>query len=168
THSVSKGITRIESESSGGRGFMVRIRRQGNQVNEYFADTRFGSTAKARKAAKERYAELSETLGPAAVAQKGLVTSRNTSGMVGVHLIHEFNARYPDSEYWAYCASWRNADGTRSKVSFSLNRFGKRGACDRALLARKFEIVDREQIEQLYAKQKVAKQRRRVALRKPK
>ena len=56
TQPVAPGITRFDIDER--HGYMVRIRRDGNQINEYFSDKKLGGKKKALVAAKERYAQL--------------------------------------------------------------------------------------------------------------
>ena len=162
TQKISRGITRFEYEQKSGSGFLVRLCRNGQRINEFFSDARYGGKAKAKKAAKERYEQLVEEYGPASTSMKGVVTSRNTTGIVGVHIAHGFDNRFPNCEYWSYCASWVNEDGSRSKISFSWNKYGEEEALELAKFAREREICEREKVETLFAKSQAAKKKRRL------
>ena len=142
-------------------GYLVRICRDGKKTSEFFADRQHGGKRNAKKMAKQRYAELCEQLGSANVQPtKGLLTKRNTSGKVGVHLAYSVDSRWKNCEYTSYCASWITADGRRQKISFSCNKHGESAAFELACIARKLESKDRAALIKIY--------NRRVARRKPK
>jgi len=159
TQPVAPGITRFDIDER--HGYMVRIRRNGNQINEYFSDKKLGGKRKALTAAKERHAQLVEELGPAENATKNLLTNRNTTGKVGVHVAHSYETRWANNEYFAYCASWKETDGARKKINFSWSLYGKKEAFELACLARDKELTDRDAVvairEKLKAKAKDAK-----------
>src|SRR5688500_9505131 len=124
TQTIEPGITRFDFDDR--KGYMVRICRKGEHTNEYFADNRCGGKRKGLAAANQRYAELCEALGPVQNATKDLLTHRNTTGKVGVHVAYTFDNRWPNCEYLAYCASWKSPDGKREKINFSWNKYGER------------------------------------------
>jgi len=160
TKTVSRGITRFENEERHTDGFMVRLCRNGKHINEFFSDVRWGSKTKALKAANARYQELLDEHGPAVTSFKGRITARNTSGLVGIHVAHGADNRWPECEYWAYCASWVNEDGTRSKISFSWNKYGEREALALATIARKREISNRAEVLKIRTRQQAAESRK--------
>ncbi len=161
TFPAGPGITRFELDTSRSHGYLVRICRNGNKSSEFFSDQKYGGKRNAKRMAKQRYSELCEQLGPANhQPTKGLVTKRNTSGTVGVHIAHSIDSRWKNCEYTSYCASWIAANGDRQKISFSWNKHGELAAYELACLARKLESNDRAAILKIYA--------RRVARRKPK
>lgn len=159
TFSAGPGITRFELETSQSHGYLVRICRNGEKTSEFFADRQHGGKRNAKKMAKQRYAALCEQLGSANVQPtKDLLTKRNTTGKVGVHLAHSVDSRWKNCEYASYCASWIANDGRRQKISFSLNKHGELAAFELACLARKLESKDRVALLKIY--------NRRVARRK--
>lgn len=158
TFAAGPGITRFEDEPSHSNGYMVRICRQGKHVNEFFSDGNYGGKRKAKLIAQARYQELCDTLGPPNNrAAKDRLTHRNTTGKVGVHIAHHVDARWPTSEYYAYCASWVTDDGVRQKISFSWKKHGKAVALELATIARDKQLTDREQVLALYEKIKAKK-----------
>ncbi|MFK7768242.1 MAG: pathogenesis-related transcriptional factor and ERF protein [Mariniblastus sp.] len=170
TKLVERGITRYDIDEQGTYGYMMRISREGNHINKFFSDKKYKGKRKALTAAREKYQELKSSL-PEPKTTKGIKTSRNNSGMVGVHLA--ICESIYGEEYHSYCASWKTAEGQRSKLSFSFKKYGKKKAWGMACLARKLESTDREKIESLYeknsgkkkaAKKKVAKKK---AVKKP-
>ncbi len=153
TQPVAPGITRFDIDER--HGYMVRIRRDGNQINEYFSDKKLGGKKKSLAAAKERYAQLYEELGPVESATKNLLTRRNTTGKVGVHIAHSYETRWANNEYFAYCASWKEAGGARKKINFSWNLYGKKQAFELACIAREKELTDRGKVVAIWEKLKL-------------
>ncbi len=127
---------------------MVRISRGGEKHNRFFSDKEYGGKRKALVAARDHYEELVESLPPAKTS-KGILSVRNTSGQVGVHLAVNPSTCWEDVEYSSYVASWKNEDGRRQKISFSVEKYGKKKAKDFAIVAREHEITDRNRIEQM-------------------
>ncbi|MDZ4852362.1 MAG: transcriptional regulator [Pirellulaceae bacterium] len=159
TARIGPGITRYDLETSGSHGYMVRICRKGKKTSEFFADKKYGGKRNAKKMAQQRYTELCETLGTSAAGPtKNLMTTRNTTGAVGVHIARSTDDRWGNGEYFAYCASWIAADAKRQKISFSWNKYGKLAAYELACLARKKESTDRTEILKIY-KRRVARRR---------
>lgn len=150
TKTVSKGITRFDIENRG--GYMVRISRKGERNSRYFSDTTYGGKRKAFAAAKEAYEALLEELGPAENATRDRMTSRNSTGIVGVHVAYTNDTRYPGCEYYAYCASWVDESGKRKKVSFAWTKYGEEASLELATLARKLEITERDKVVAIYEK----------------
>ena len=154
TKLVERGITRYDIDEQGTYGFMVRISRRGDHINEFFSDKTYKGKRKALAAARKRYAELRDSLPPAQTT-KNVKTSRNQTGMVGVHLAM-CRSIYGE-EYSSYCASWKTDDGGRRKISFSFKKYGKRRAWELACIARELESTDRTRIERLHASRKKKK-----------
>lgn len=166
TKTISTGITRFDYEHLS-KGFMVRICRKGKHINEFFSDSRFGSRSKARHAAEQRYQELIEEHGPANMSMKDKLTKRNTTGLVGIHIVHGIDNRWPGCEYWAYCASWVNEDRTRGKISFSWNKYGEKDALELAMMARKHEITDRQKLVNMLERRKASQKKSKAVKRRP-
>ena len=163
TFYAGPGITRFELENTRRYGYMVRLCRDGVKTNEFFADKQYGGKRNAKKMAQQRYAELCEELGPANLrATKNLLTDRNSTGKVGVHIARSIDTRWGNGEYVSYCAFWSTADGERQKISFSWNKYGKEAAFELACLARKLESNDRSAIVKLHER----KAARRKSVRK--
>ena len=140
-----KGITRIDYEGVATRGWMVRITRAGIRKQQFFNDRTLGGKAKSLKAAKKCYALWAASAGPIKTT-RNQKTSRNSSGKVGVHLVRNVDARWANAESFGYCASWVHEDGTRQKLSFAWNRYGKKMAWELACLAREKELTDRAKV----------------------
>lgn len=160
---VAPGITRVERGQS--KGYVVRLSRDGVRTSEYYADRSCGGKRAALRCAKERHAELVAELGPPAPSRKGKLTDRNQTGKVGVHLAYSVDNRYPDCEYYAYCASWKSEDGKRKKISFAFNRYGEDEAWELACIARDQENNNRDDvmaIRERQLKRKTRKKRRQA------
>lgn len=156
-YTVSKGITRFEPETGARFGFMVRICRNGQRINEFFSDKAYKGKRNAKIAAQARYAELIEEYGPSNQhSTRDVLTDRNTTGYVGVHLAKSIDKIWTNHEYFAYCASWVEEGGQRRKIAFSISKHGKKGALELAVLARKSRLTDREKLLEMYEKQKTA------------
>lgn len=158
---VAPGITRVERNNS--KGYVVRVCRDGVRNSEYYSDTMCGGKRKALQMAKQRHAELLDYLGPANNSTKDKLTSRNTTGKVGVHLAHSIDNRYPGCEYRAYCASWKTEDGNRKKISFAFNRYGEDEAWELACIARDRETNDRDEVISIRDRQIKRKSRKKTA-----
>ncbi len=154
TKLVERGITRYDIDEQGTYGFMMRISRDGNHINEFFSDKNNGGKRKALSAARVRYKDLKDSLPPPKTT-KGIKTARNQTGIVGVHLA-VCESIYGE-KYSSYCASWKTADGSRNKLSFSFKKYGKIKAWELACLARQLESTDRDRVEKLHKKRKKAK-----------
>ncbi len=144
--SVATNISRFDIEDKNVHGYMVRISRKGKRVSKFFSDLQWGSKKAALQAAKETQAKLLKQLGPIQASTRGQVTSRNSTGQVGVHVAYTADSRYAGCEYYAYCASWVDDDGKRKKVSFAWNRYGKENAWELACLARQKLNTDRDKV----------------------
>jgi hypothetical protein len=147
---VSPGITRFEVEGSTVRGYLVRMRRNGSNVSEFYSDADYGGKRNALVVAKEAYQKLLKKMGPIVSPTKNRLTNRNTSGQVGVHTAYSVDNRYPNSQSWSYCASWISDDGKREKISFSFAKYGQEVAWELACLARQKMISNRERVVALY------------------
>jgi len=144
-----KGITRIEYEGVATRGWMVRLRRAEVRNQKFFGDRTYGGKAKALKAAKDCYEEWLAAAPPIKTT-RGQVTARNSSGVVGVHLVRNLDSRWANAESFGYCASWITEDGQRQKLSFAWTRYGKKKAWELACLARENQMTDRDEVLALY------------------
>jgi len=140
---------------------MVRIARQGNRISQYYSDVNYGGKRKSLAAAKQAYEELVEELGPPENATRDRLTSRNTTGVVGVHLAYTYDNRYPGCEYYAYCASWVTEERKRQKASFAWKKFGEDKSLDLAIIAREHQLTDHDEILAIYDKTVAGKKSKR-------
>ncbi len=153
TRTVSKGVCRFDLEDNGSRGYMVRIMRQGKMYQEFFSDGVYQGKRKALKAAVARREELEEAL-PPIVSQLDRKTSRNKSGIVGVHFARDVDSRYADGECYYYVASWLNGERARVNVRFSWKKHGQRLAWQLACIAREHKARDRDKVAALHKRHK--------------
>ncbi len=146
-----KGFARVDSETTNTHGWLVRISRGSEKRSRFFSDSAHGGKAKSKKKAEACYQDwVKEMVAPGSTRDK--LTKRNSSGVVGVHLAHEVDSRYPDCQYVSYVASWLSASGQRRNVRFLVNKYGKKAALNLATLARENKVSDREQLHALYEK----------------
>ena len=130
---------------------MMRISRRDKRLNQFFSDKEYGGKRKALAAAIECYEEWVAEL-PPPVTSKGIKSVRNKSGRVGVHLAVNPSYRIKGVTYNSYVAAWRSEGGQREKISFSVEKYGKKIAYQLACLARDKEIADRETVEAMLSK----------------
>jgi len=164
---VSPGITRFEVEGSTVRGYLVRMRRNGKSISDFYSDAQYSGKRNALVTAKEAYQKLLEKMGPIVSPTKNLITKRNTSGHVGVHTAYSADSRYPSSQSWSYCASWITDNGKREKISFSFGKYGQDIAWELACLAREKMITDRDRVVALYETRAKRKGTKSVSVKAP-
>jgi hypothetical protein len=148
-----KGCSRVDYDITNAHGWLVRIKRGETRLSKFFSDSTFGGKAKSMKAAKECYEKWVSELPPPDTSA-GKLTSRNTSGVVGVHYSHDVDSRYPGCQYESYIASWLDSDGRRRNMRFSVNKYGKKGAFDLAVIARDNRVESRDEAVALLEKNK--------------
>ncbi len=139
-----KGISRIDINDQGTHGYMVRLCRQGVKTNRFFSDSVSGGKKKALDKAQKELKKLIKKLPPPDTSRNKM-NVRNVSGQVGVY---ETNSGPSDSDrdYLAYVASWTDKNGKRSKINFSIDKYGKRTAWLLACFAREKEISKRDEV----------------------
>lgn len=162
TTPAAPGVTRFDIEERRTHGYMVRIARHGTRHQKFFSDFKCGGMEKALAAAKRQYLSWTATLPPRR-SNKDRLTTRNRTGRVGVYIAV---ANESDGQtYEAYCASWTDDHGKRWKISFSVQRYGKKRAWQLANLAREKMTTKRKQLLSLLDKtvtdQKIGKKLRR-------
>ncbi len=141
------GITRLDLEETHNRGFIVRMFRKGKRYSAYFSDAKCGGKRNAKKMAQACYQEMLAKHGPA--NNRGcldLLTDRNTTGIVGVHIAVSTDTRWSGGTYKAYCSSWVLEDGKRQKIAFAWKRYGKAKALEYAVYARKHRLTSRDAV----------------------
>ena len=133
----NRNITRIDSST---RGYEVRLMRRGKLYCKLFSDSVLGGKRTALRAAREYRDELIESLAGKSYTRKQIarkLTSRNTSGHVGVRFVQESDSRAAQGtiyEYWE--AQWSPSPGVRNKKRFSVNTYGYEEAKKMAIRAR--------------------------------
>ncbi len=136
-------LTRNEREKC----VMARIMRHAKLHQKNFTLKQFGTWEAAEAAAKEwRDAQL-EFLPPSQMNAKGrtdVMTSRNHSGVVGVHLgrhlLRKKNGR--EYEYWRWIAGWPGCP-LSGGVSWSIRTLGDDDAFALAVLSRRAQTASR-------------------------
>ena len=145
---------------------MVRVSRKGKMHNRFFSDKECGGKRKALALARKHHEELVKKLPPPSTS-KDVISVRNTSGRVGVHLAVNPSESWSDVHYSSYVASWKSDDGQRRKISFSVEKYGKRKAMELAVIAREKGITDRAKVEKLYETRAGKKSKKKTAKKKP-
>jgi hypothetical protein len=123
---------------------MARITRRKKLYAKNFSLVEYGSWAKAEAAAARWVARTKSQL-PAALVPKNRLTTRNTSGVVGVSL-KASTTRRPSGEYVHY--SWQAFwPGNTSGVRWGIGKYGDDEAFVHAALSRKFETANRATVQ---------------------
>ena len=121
-------VSRIDQPEKNNHGWYVRIRRDGATTSKFFRDTKFGTRAKALRAAIAFRDDLLENLSRPLSRRKAMpTTGRNTSGIVGVarRTMRRRDGRVGGS-YWV--ATWSPGNGKTARKLFSIAELGERGA----------------------------------------
>ncbi len=137
-----RNISRIETYSKTGKmygGWEVRMQRRGKKTEKFFSDNGFGGKRGALVAAKEFRDELEATTRKYTVKELSKRPSvRNKSGVVGVRLHHQKDARGDYVyHYWYWVAQWTDGLGRRKTKSFSCHTYGDEEAYRLAVKARR-------------------------------
>ncbi len=134
-----KGITRIDIAKSNTHGWEVRIRRRGQNINEFFSDQVYGGIKGAHDIAKVRRVELEKTLKPYSRRENSSrISKRNTSGIVGVRRGKAVTRR--NGKEWIYevwIASGSPKPGVSKNKNFYVSKYGEEGAKAKAIEQRK-------------------------------
>jgi hypothetical protein len=122
---------------------MGRVSRQKRRFKrDFYIKDYSGSWEAARKAAR-RWEKAMEKSLPPKIPTKGLMTTRNRSGVVGVHLKKEIQKkRYV---YWKWTARWPNSP-RHGGLTWSTVQFSDDDAFVLAVLSRRMESIDRPRI----------------------
>jgi hypothetical protein len=139
-------VTRNERE----KYVMARIMRKAKLHQKNFTLKQFGTWEAAEAAARKwRDAQL-EFLPPSEMNAKGrkdVMTSRNHSGVVGVHLarrlLRKKNGR--EYEYWRWIAEWPGCPFSGG-VGWSIRTLGDDDAFALAVLCRRMETISRRKV----------------------
>lgn len=155
-------LTRNESEKC----VMARIVRQRQLYQRNFTLRQYGTWTRAESAARKWVKEKLQEL-PPPIPQKDRMTSRNSSGVVGVRLVHSVRRR-GEREYgdWRWIAYWPGCENVGG-VGFSVQKYGDETAFVLACLARRSETVDRARLEAaLVSMRRTADYRRLLRLKR--
>lgn len=137
-----KGISRIDSGST--HGWFVRGYRNRVTSSKLFSDRKCGGKNKARAAAKEYRDGLHASLAKIPKERRGprivLEDSRNKTGELGVSRVTRIGAS--GQEYPIYTATWRPELGVQKCTSFSVNKYGEKGAFRKAVALRRAKMKE--------------------------
>ncbi|GHC43996.1 hypothetical protein [Roseibacillus persicicus] len=136
-------LTRNEAEGT----IMVRMMRQGVKYQKNFSKKKYGGWGKATKAAKEWRDEQLKILPPKIMNEEGRMSSRNSSGVVGVTLTRAaFTLETGNSyEYWSWKAKWPGCK-YKGGIGWAVKKYGEEDAFALAVLSRELRTVDRDVI----------------------
>lgn len=141
---------------------MVRIMRQGKMYQKNFSKKKYGGWGKAKKAATEWRDEQLKVLPPKIMNQEGRMTSRNTSGAVGVTLsCATFAGKSGDREYWSWKSKWPGCK-FRGGIGWSIKKYGEDDAFALAVLSREMRTVDRDAVIKRLKKLKGSKKLQKI------
>lgn len=134
----------------------ARITRSRQLYSEHFSLTKYSTWERAERAARRWLKEIRPQL-PDAITSKGRLTRRNESGVVGVQL----RARRIGSEQTeqAWMGSWPGQPGGSS---WSVAKYGDNRAFVCAVLARRLETTDRDEVEAEFQRIKGTPDYRRI------
>lgn len=126
-HPDYRHLVRQEKTAKTAPGWKFAMERRGEYMHKYFADSKYGSNAKALKAAKvHRDSVLAATSDVNYIFwRRSKIPETNTSGMVGVG---RYAVRYKGKKKLAWDAIWLDADGKRHHRRFFIATHGERQA----------------------------------------
>jgi hypothetical protein len=124
---VHRHLVRQEKTAKTAAGWKFAIKRRGDYMHKYFPDSKYGSNAKALKAAKaHRDSVLAATSDVDYIFwRRSTMPETNTSGMIGVG---RYAVRYKGKKQLVWDAIWVDADGKRHCRRFFVAAHGDRQA----------------------------------------
>lgn len=128
---------------------MARIMRRGVKYQKNFSVKKNGGWIKSRKLAAAWIAEQKEKLPPSEMNQKGRMSAKNRSGVVGVYLENKKTKGRQGGEYIyrTWSARWPGCP-FKGGISWPVgNKFTEEEAFVLAYLAREMECVDRDVLQ---------------------
>lgn len=134
-------ISRIDQPERHNHGYYVRLTRNQKTQSKFFADKSNGGKRAALRAAKQHEAELLEQAAANNKRRKPTLSSRNTSGIVGVTR-GQWEESGKQVAYWQ--AAWVGSKGERLNRKFSVNKHGEERARRLAIKARREGVKARE------------------------
>lgn len=124
---------------------MARIMRESEKYQKNFTLNEYKTWGKAEAAAQKWVTNKSLKL-PKKLTTKGIKTSRNTSGIVGVRLACSVKYKHGNSyESWRWLAYWPGCP-FRGGISWTIPKYGDNESFVMAAIARKMESVNRDEI----------------------
>jgi len=144
------GISRIDDEKYRTHAWRVSLRRRRIRHVRNFADKKYGGKRNALRFARAYRDQLIRKVPPLSRKEfSGIRRRNNRTGVVGVcryskgYKLKDGTVRYA----WYWEAIWPTTPGKSEIARFSVNKFGERGAFNRACAAR---INGFKRIEGLY------------------
>src|SRR5438105_4702766 len=135
-------VTRNETE----RCVRAKVMRERTLHQEYFTLKQYGTWAKAEAAAKAWAKEKITSL-PPPMPREGMMTKKNTSGVVGVYRssgrIKKPNGKTYHCPRWV--ARWPNCRFS-GVLSWSIKQFDEEGAFVLAVISLELKTIDRERV----------------------
>jgi len=134
-------ICRLDQDSVGTHGWLVRLQRRGVRVNRFFSDAAWGGYEDAFAIAQQFRDRIIAGWGrqdqakPVSRQSHTAPAARNRSGVVGVAEIVQRSPGGGEYRFWQ--ASWTDQEGRRVSVRFSVRRFGTSEAFRLACEARR-------------------------------
>lgn len=123
---------------------MVRIMRQGKMYQKNFSKKKHGGWGKAQEAAKKWRDEQLKILPEKMMNAEGRMSSRNTSGVVGITLsCATFAGEKGNSEYWSWKSKWPGCK-FNGGIGWSVKKYGLDDSFALAVLSRELRTVDRD------------------------
>ncbi len=134
-------VTRYENESGRGGYYRVIFERQRQRYSKVFSDREYGSAQVALEAAKVWRDQTFQSLPVVSKAQAVTnMRAANTSGVVGVHRIHE-TRNGKRKEWWRAQSPNQPGQPHRNK-RFSIEKYGERQAFELAVKARAAYVAE--------------------------
>lgn len=132
------GIRRVDSDSSHTHAWVVTISRRRRKFVKHFTDGVYGGKRKALAAAIAYRDQVISRNPPMTLKEFCSVMKRNNrSGISGVCRYASGDPRQDGKLRWYWVARWSPEPGKNKQIKFSVNRYGEKGAFQRAVLARK-------------------------------
>lgn len=134
------GISRIDDEKHHTHAWRVSLRRRGTMHVKNFPDMKWGGKSKALAKAKKHRDEVVRKNPPISRQEFSAIRRRNNqTGVVGVYRFASgYRLKNGKMRYcWYWEANWPTTPGESETARFSVNKFGERGAFDRARAARR-------------------------------
>jgi len=127
---------------------MARIMREGKKYQKNFPAKKCGGWRKAKALALEWVVEMKKILPEKPQSTFDKMSSKNTSGVVGVTIRSVYVTRPNGNKYhyWSWVAKWPNckySGGVRFNVG---SKWSDEDAFTLAVLARRMQVEDREQV----------------------
>jgi hypothetical protein len=146
---------------------LARVMRRNQSYQAVFPLKKYGSWKAAENAAQKWVRKKIRQLPPPEGPKKGMLTKRNSSGVVGVRLaMKRKHSPYDKTyEYWYWVANWPTCPYSGG-VSWPVNQFGDNGAFVLAVLSRQNESTDRDAMIEEYDRIRSTNEYRRILRKK--